>query len=377
MRYHTPLVRAVLLGTCLLACPSVEQEKGRRRRCLIMTGSSVVSAIPILLLSFCLEVPGQVPRPKFYFIGVPAQYETNKSPSRSNIPLNNYGPIPFNERLECRYQQVYNASDFSRLPPGGAFISTITFRDGCGSLNAVTFSNRATLTINLSTTAKAADGLSSLFSENLGSDQTTVFLNRLSFFSTDIGPCNDPQHLPSPEWGDAIQLDPPFFYNPSHGNLLLEMYVPVGALSHPDYTGFEKVTLETATGVADSVSRVAASKLSSQTADLVDSVGLVTQFIFVETPKLSVSQNSGKVTVSWLEVPEQFHLQVADSLKANAVWKDQAGPYLHPTNYVSALEFPVSSLTRTKYYRLFWNSPQPGLPKPAVVAVPGQGINNP
>src|SRR5678815_4864698 len=68
------------------------------------------------------------------------------------------------------------------------------------------------LQINLSTTSKGPDGLSTVFSENIGANETVVFGPRPARF----GPGS-----PLPEY--TFQLDEPFFYDPSAGNLLMDV----------------------------------------------------------------------------------------------------------------------------------------------------------
>src|SRR5437870_5548328 len=50
-----------------------------------------------------------------------------------NTNGNDASRLPFGYLGPVRYQQVYHASQFLRVPPGGAFITHIYFRPACSS----------------------------------------------------------------------------------------------------------------------------------------------------------------------------------------------------------------------------------------------------
>lgn len=64
----------------------------------------------------------------------------------------------------------------------------------------------------LSTSSRQPDGLSALFSENIGADETTVFGRGALTLDWSRG-----------QFTTGIQFDRPFLYNPAAGNLLLDM----------------------------------------------------------------------------------------------------------------------------------------------------------
>ena len=120
---------------------------------------------------------------------------------------------PFNGPF--RYQQDYAASQFG----GSEFeITEIAFRPA----NIQTAAFNATvpnMTVMLSLTGKGttggASGLSSTFANNPLGAQTTVFSGSLTFNSNPVG---------VPHGFDiVISLTTPFLYNPSEGNLLMEI----------------------------------------------------------------------------------------------------------------------------------------------------------
>ncbi len=111
-----------------------------------------------------------------------------------------------------RHQQVFAASEFGLLL-GPEFITSIAFRpDGLVSPGPVTVPH---LQVSLSTTSAASDGLSTVFSSNIGTDDTVVFDDSWTLSSS---------HTGSPKDFDVVlNLQSPFLYDPSAGNLLLDM----------------------------------------------------------------------------------------------------------------------------------------------------------
>src|SRR5580765_7949960 len=95
---------------------------------------------------------------------LPAELEHIDGNDASRLPFSYLGPV--------RYQQVYHASAFSLVPSGGAFLTRIFFRADCSSRRSWLVTN---LQVNLSTTARAPDNLSSTFAANIGPDETVVF----------------------------------------------------------------------------------------------------------------------------------------------------------------------------------------------------------
>src|SRR6266404_912024 len=129
--------------------------------------------------------------------------------------------VPFNLLHQpVRYQQVFAASDFPSIVQGGGLITTISFAGdekfggGFGILGSVQ--------IDLSTTTRGPDNLSSIFSQNPSSDDTIVF-----------GPARMALAGAQVDYQSTFTLSHPFFYNPAAGNLLLD----VRNFSGIDYTG--------------------------------------------------------------------------------------------------------------------------------------------
>ena len=177
---------------------------------------------------------------------------------------NNVAPFNIGGASEMRYQQVFAASDFASFS-GPQNITQIAFRPDArwGSAFSSTLDD---IQINLSTTAKAPDGLSISFSSNIGSDETVVYSGPLSLSSEDIGPAEGPKLFDI-----VIDLQSSFEYDPDAGNLLLDVRNFSGGITTPfDSTDFT---------VGDSTSRVRTRPgRPMSSVGRKDSLGLVVQF---------------------------------------------------------------------------------------------------
>jgi Ca2+-binding RTX toxin-like protein len=162
---------------------------------------------------------------------------------------------------------VFAASEFAALS-GPSLITEIAVRPDAifGTPFTVTI---AAIQINLSTTGAAPDGLSLTFADNVGADDTVVFTGSLSLTSGFTGPPAGPK-----DFDYIIPLQTPFLYDPSAGNLLLEVRNLSGALA---FTAFDA---QFASG--DSVSRMFSNPFVGQdatsTTGFADTLGLVVRF---------------------------------------------------------------------------------------------------
>jgi len=166
----------------------------------------------------------------------------------------------------ARWQQVYAASDFA-LIGSPMFITEIRFETAFGSPGSVQ-TRLQNIRIDLSTTPRIPDGLNITFAENIGADARVVFSGPLDFI--DYG-----------GFGIHIGLQTPFLYDPSQGNLLMDVrnfrtsYVPVIAYLGAEYA------------VGDTVSAVTSlSDVNSPTGSLT-SLGLETLFEVTPVPEPS------------------------------------------------------------------------------------------
>jgi hypothetical protein len=126
--------------------------------------------------------------------------------------VNNVNPFTFSGRN----QQVFAASEFVFLSQP-AFITKISFRPDAifGRPFSATIPN---IQIALSTTSARVDRLSATFANNIGADETVVFTGALSLSSAFTGSATGPK-----DFDISINLQTPFLYDPSLGNLLLDV----------------------------------------------------------------------------------------------------------------------------------------------------------
>jgi len=175
-----------------------------------------------------------------------------------------------------RYQQVYHASEFTREIPQGGFINALWFvvdqngRGGGAGYPAVQ--------IDMAVTLREPDQLSTVFSENIGSSDATVYPQG----SLEIG-------FPAPGSliTQPIVLQNPYFYHPDTGNLLLDIRIFSQTLPphSPNDTAGPMDAEDNLFG-PDSVSRVFAYDVNA-TSGMTDSIGLVTVFRVTPIPEPS------------------------------------------------------------------------------------------
>lgn len=192
-------------------------------------------------------------------IVVPGAQSAVEGNSNNGYPFN---PGPFGVSSQ-RYQQVYGSSAFGSLT-GPTLLTAIAFRvDGSGGAFAPVIAPN--FQINFSTTLFGPDALSSTFASNVGANDTVVFAGPLTISAAPAG-------FPRP-FNFVITLTTPFLYDPSAGNLLLDVRNFNGA--------FATTQFDSQSTIGDAISRV-------YTVDngvlfpsgRADSDGLVTRFSF-------------------------------------------------------------------------------------------------
>lgn len=191
-----------------------------------------------------------------------------------------YTRVPFAlEELgvpSCRYQQVYDASEFgvlAALGAEGAYISWIGFRSD-STFGRGFSAPLPSVEILMGTTQQDPDGLSTIFLDNPAAELTTVY-------------SRGPLRLSAGERGTiaAITLQTPFLYKPGEGNLLLEIrnYENVP----PPYSPLDLAgVLDAWKCEGDSVSRVYAYDVDATTG-FADTGGLTTYFVVTPVPEPS------------------------------------------------------------------------------------------
>jgi hypothetical protein len=198
----------------------------------------------------------------------PSSLLTQQGDTGNLFPILSPNPI--------RYQQVVDHAQFAGMAAGGEYITQIAFR--VHSPGIAFTANIGSLQINLSTTSKTPDTLSSTFAANVGTDDTVVFPAASVQFSTSVaGPVDGPQAFDL-----VITFTTPFHYDPSKGNLLVDIRNASGATHDP--ANDQQIDATSAFG--DATSRVynlgdanAATAGTTGSSFQMDSFGAVMRFI--------------------------------------------------------------------------------------------------
>lgn len=166
-----------------------------------------------------------------------------------------------------RYQQVFTPLGMPQIYGAQAFwISGMIFRQ-----DEAAFGNyRADINfqVNLATTSRRPDGLSTLFADNVGTDDLAVFPR------TTMTIVASPGHYSSP----VIEFTQPFYYDTRAGNLLLDVRY-FGSTPFPELTRLDAVNFPD-----DDTSRIWANSVGA-TSGTADSLGLVLGFYVTPIPE--------------------------------------------------------------------------------------------
>ena len=177
-----------------------------------------------------------------------------------------------------RFQQLYTAPLFAALPAGGARITDVTFRVD-GSNGAAFSATLPSIRIDLSTTSVADDALSSTFASNVGANNTTVYGaatgSALSISSSATTTANGTK-----SFDINIHFTTPYLYNPSLGNLLMDV-------RYFDSGGVATSVFDASSTTGDGISTVA-SAFNGSVNDATgtgQTNGLVTEFTTAAVPE--------------------------------------------------------------------------------------------
>lgn len=228
--------------------PSLAIPRVRPRRSAFSLPAALLSA---LILPLALRA-----QPSFTV--VPNSYAGTEGGTSATYPFS---------QSSMRYQQVFAASQFS----GTGTITQISFRaDGPSYSQGTLFlpTPVANVTITLSTTTAQPGAMSKTFANNLTSTPTTVYSGTLMMSSSCTGPSGGPNAFDT-----RVYLTTPFTYDPSQGNLLLDVTVnPGSAPSVP--------TLDAETTSSGQVTSRVYGTPSSATSGTADNKGMIVQFTF-------------------------------------------------------------------------------------------------
>src|SRR6516162_2179146 len=173
----------------------------------------------------------------------------------------------------CHYQQSYDASHFSLIGTNGGYITSVAFRGGGNTTSFVYAMTVSLSTTPLPTNTASSNLLHSSFADNVGPDNTVVFSSN---WKMRVFPPRDGLL----QFQFVIPFSTPFFYNPTNGNLLLDIVITNGVTAQ---TSLQPAGLNYAGGSPDPLMcRVFASGNQSSTVptngSVFPSTGLVTEF---------------------------------------------------------------------------------------------------
>lgn len=196
-------------------------------------------------------------------IVVPNAYATTAAPGNNAYPFF----APESGSPQMRYQQVYGSDQFAGIG-AGQYITDLKFR-ALSPLNGNFTSVIDSLKIFLGTTTHAVDQLDSGFAANSAAIQDVVYNG--AFRATGVSSNANPT-----AFNYAIHLQTPYFYNPSNGNLLMELQIINGSGTD--------MALNSVNVVGDSVARLVG-KDAYYPIGFIDTSGLVTDFVTSTTPE--------------------------------------------------------------------------------------------
>ena len=183
-----------------------------------------------------------------------------------------------------RLQEVYAAPHF---PPVAISISELRYRPDASQ---GPFTNTLKLRLSLSTTAKAPGGLDMTFTNNIGPDETVVFDGETTVSSASVG-------SPTKAFDVVFSLSRPFPYDPSKGNLLLDIRA---------YSATGGYLLDASLVESDNASRVYCGNADATVAQYAETGADILELVYTEQPpKLVVEPASGsfdhsiEVTMKW------------------------------------------------------------------------------
>lgn len=219
---------------------------------------SIFAVLSLVLLAGAVHGQGLPP----ISIWVPGEYASSPGNFLQNGPFRTIGGA-----VPARYQQVFAASEFAAIPDGGYITGFTLRRQGIGLFEG----DSSSFQITMSTTQNQPDSLSPIFALNTGPDSTVVFgPARLQFRY--LHPSADER---------VVTFSTPFLYQPSRGNLLMDLQNLSGNDVYYDPRTPEAG--DSVYAIGDSVSSVF--NVGNVTSGLVDSRGYIVQFQIQPIPE--------------------------------------------------------------------------------------------
>jgi len=285
----------------------------------------------------------------FYFAVSSSAQNVVVPSGSSNADGNTYsfrGPA-VDQPFTIRYQQIYAASEFTFLASqGGGWLTALHFRGDATNGRSLGVKMPG-VKLSFSTTQRAPVELSSVFSDNVGTNDTEVFSG--SLVTSLVG-----GHGQGPEafTFEVFSSSKLFFYNPAAGNLMLDFRVFQG---NTNTSGMIPIVFDAVNDTNDSVARVWGGDVNASTG-LVDTIGLPTELFFWPNPKLTVQLQTNSILLSWpvpffLPAPLETVLETSQSLSSKVKWQAVTNG-IGMSNFVNMFTFPFDSAGPAAYFRL-------------------------
>jgi hypothetical protein len=245
--------------------------------------------------------------------------------------------IEYLDVQSMRYQQVYASGQFSAAGLTDVYITDLYFQIGASTHG---FGSVITnIQITLSTTTKSVDGLSAVFAENVGTNETVVHSGSLGVF----------QVLGSYLLDVPVILQTAFHYRPKDGNLLMDVRNFTGATPPP----MQLANMRSANDPTDSVSSVVAPDVGAGSGTP-NTVGLLTGFLIPLRPDIQsiVRANSTNLVLTWSsDVDRIYRLQSKPSLSITN-WTDMS-PDVTGGSPTTSFTTAISNVSQ-RYYRVVY-----------------------
>ena len=229
----------------------------------------------------------------------------------------------------ARWLHIHDASQFGALS-GPSFLTKFAYRPD--TIIGESGPRSLTLQIYASTTSRSVAGLSTTFSQNIGTNNTLVFDGTVILQTGNVpGPGNTRQ------FDYVFSLTTPFLYDPADGNLVLDLQIESSGSA---------LTFDTVSGDL-AIGRVGIGSSTAPTGDL--RASHVTQFTFEPPPQVTI--RASQVEVCWNSISNlTYQVQYRSDVNTN-LWTSLGG-CIRSTNSTSCAYDPIVVGQPRRFYRV-------------------------
>jgi hypothetical protein len=228
-----------------------------------------------------------------------------------------------------RAMQIFDASQFGALS-GPSFLTQVALRPD--TIPGPSGPQTSTLRIYVSTTSRSVAGMSTTFSQNIGTNNTLVFDGTVNVTTGNLpGPGNTRQ------FDYVLPLTTPFLYDPAAGNLVLDIQIEGSGSA---------VTFDTVSG-DPAIGRVGIGSSTAPTGNM--QASHVTQFTFEPPPLVTI--RASQVEVCWNSISNlTYQVQYRSDLTTN-VWTSLVD-CVRSTGSTSCISAPIVAGQSQRFYRV-------------------------